>query len=92
MSAKNYVETSDYLAMLRRMVQAAGKRIAKADVEDLVALAQIQGDLDDALQTAVDGLRADGYTWETIGAAFGFTKQAAIKRWARAGNRGRQVA
>lgn len=77
------IETADYLKMLRRMIRAAGKRVGHADPADLRLLAELRVDLDDALQTGVDGLRADGFTWASIGEAMGTTRQAALMRWGR---------
>jgi len=65
------------------MVVAAGKRVGRADVEDLRELLAIRDELDGAIQHAVDGLRADGYTWQSIGEGLGVTKQAALMRWGR---------
>jgi hypothetical protein len=67
--------------MIRRMVAAAGKRVSEADAEDLAELIGIRDDLDAAIQRAVDGLREDGYTWESIGAATGTSRQAALMKW-----------
>jgi hypothetical protein len=81
--AKRYTRTGDYLHMLRRIVAAAGKRVGDADAEDLAELISIRNDLDRAIQRAVDGLREDGYTWESIGQATGTTRQAALMKWGR---------
>jgi hypothetical protein len=82
--AKRYTSTGDYLHMLRRMTAAAGKRVSEADAADLAELISIRADLDAAIQRAVDGLREDGYTWESIGQATGTTRQAAHMKWGRA--------
>lgn len=73
-----------YLGMVRRVVKAAGRRVSHADPEDLAELIAIRADLDDAIQAAVNGLRADGFTWESIGTATGTTRQAALMKWGRA--------
>jgi len=78
---KRYTTTGDFVSMLRRMVAAAGARVGDADVEDLVALVEIRKDLDAAIQRGIDGLREDGYTWESIGKGLGVTRQAALMRW-----------
>jgi hypothetical protein len=77
------VDTGDYLLMLSRILRAAGTRVADADVEDLAALIALREQLDGAILAAVHGLRASGHTWETIGAATGTTRQAAIMKWSR---------
>ena len=76
------VETPDYVAMLCRMVRAAGRRIADGDPEDLALLLQVQAELDAAITAGVLGMRANtGRSWAEIGRALGVTKQAAAKRW-----------
>ncbi len=83
MAAKRYTSTQEYLRMVRRMVRSAGKRVGRADVEDLAALIDIRTDLDQAIRAAVDGLREDGYTWQSIGEATGTTRQAALMKWGK---------
>lgn len=77
------VETVEYLAMLRRMLRAAGKRVADADEVELAALLALRAELDQAIATAAVGQHATGRSWQTIGAAAGMTKQAAHERWGR---------
>lgn len=76
-------ETGEYLAMLRRMVRAAGRRVADADEVDLAQLIAIQAELDTAIATAVEGMRARDLSWAYIASATGTTRQAAFKRWGR---------
>lgn len=78
---RRYTETTDFLVMLRRMVAAAGKRVSRADADDLRELVAIRNDLDIAIGRAVEGLRRDGYTWAGIAEALGITRQAAQQRW-----------
>lgn len=78
---RRYVETADYLSMLRRMVTAAGRRVGRADADDLRELLAIRAELDEAIARAVAGLRRDGYTWAGIAEALGITRQAAQQRW-----------
>ena len=76
------VETPEYVAMLCRMVRAAGRRIADGDPEDLVLMLQVQVELDAAVAAGVRGMRENtGRSWAEIGRALGVTKQAAAKRW-----------
>ncbi|HSS12231.1 MAG TPA: hypothetical protein VLL25_20250 [Acidimicrobiales bacterium] len=81
MAMRRYTDTHEYLKMLRRMVKAAGTRVGHADPEDLAELIAIRTDLDTAIRRAVDGLRADGFTWQSIGDATGTTRQAALMKW-----------
>ena len=78
---KRYTTTADYLSMMRRIMTAAGRRVGEADAEDLAELIAIRDEMNQVIQRAVDGLREDGYTWESIGAATGTTRQAALMKW-----------
>lgn len=77
------VETTDYLAMLRRMIAAGGKRVAEADEVELAELVALFDDLEAAVQLAVDGQREHGASWARIGDALGVTRQAAQMRWGK---------
>ena len=44
-------------------------------------------EIDTAMAEAVEGLRAYDYSWTSIGARLGITRQAARQRWAAAGRR-----
>lgn len=76
------VENRDYAAFTRRIVAAHARRVAAGDVEALADLLGLAGDLDAALDTAVTGLRAAGYSWAEIASRAGITRQAAHQRWA----------
>lgn len=83
MSAANPItESAEFLAMMRRMIAAAGRRVANADPDDLALLVDLHEALDDAIVTAVVGQRSAGITWQSIGEATGTTRQAAIMKWA----------
>lgn len=79
---KSTVENGAYLAMLRRIVRAAGTRIGSGDVDDFAQLVKCKAELDLAVQVAVAGLRASGVTWQEIGAATGTSHSAAMQKWA----------
>lgn len=78
------VETMEYLRMLRRLIAAAGKRVAEADEPELRALIQCQDDLDEAIARAVAGMRERECSWAYIAQATGTSRQAAQQRWGRA--------
>jgi len=70
--------------MVERMIRAAGRRVGRADAEDLGQLVALRFVLEKAIVDAVVELRDDGITWESIGEATGTTRQAAIMKWAEA--------
>ena len=77
------VETGPYLSMLRRMIAAAGKRVADADEDELAQLVSLQNDLDEAIAAAIAGQRSIGRSWAAIASAMGTTRQSAHERWAK---------
>lgn len=79
--SRRRVENIDYAAFVSRILKAHGRRIAAGDLDGLTALAQLTTELEDALTTAVDGLRSQGYSWTDIGTRLGITRQAAQQRW-----------
>jgi hypothetical protein len=86
------VENSEFAAFGRRIIRAAGRRIAAGDVEALPDLAALSADLDAAIGDAVTGLRQTGYSWGEIAARLGVTRQAAHQRWATGTRPAREVA
>jgi hypothetical protein len=76
-------ENSEYAAFARRILRAYSRRIATGDVESLTNLISLADDFNDAIQQAVNGLRATGYSWAEIGARLDITRQAAQQRWGR---------
>lgn len=79
MSAKG--DHTDFLAFTRRILRAYGRRVADADPEDLAELLSVQRDVGAAIDAAVLGMRANGFTWAQIGEGAGITRQAAQIRW-----------
>jgi hypothetical protein len=73
-------ETADFGAMVVRMVQAYGDRVAQ-DPADLSDLADLLGAVNGAIRSAVAGLRSRGYSWADIGRELGVSKQTAWERW-----------
>jgi hypothetical protein len=79
---RRVVENDEFTALSRRVLRAAGRRIAAGDVEALPALAGLAVELDAAIGEAVTGLRSAGYSWAEIASRLGVTRQAAHQRWA----------
>jgi hypothetical protein len=76
-------ENSEYAAFTRRILRAYSRRIATGDIESLTLLIGLADEFNDAIQQAVNGLRATGYSWADIGARLGTSRQAAQQRWGR---------
>ena len=77
-------ETTDYAAMMRRMVSAYGRRVGDADPEDLAAMLELKAHLDAAIQDAVTLQRSThGRSWADIAKGAGTSRQAAQMRWGK---------
>jgi hypothetical protein len=81
MSAKQTVETMKYLGAAKRFIAAAGRRVGTADEPELLELTTLRASVEDAIATAVEGMRERGRSWSDIGSALGTSKQAAQKRY-----------
>jgi hypothetical protein len=75
------VENDNYAAFIQRVIAAHGRRIARGDIEGLATLADLADDINIALQDAITGLRAAGFSWADIATRLGITRQAAQQRW-----------
>lgn len=73
---------SRYAAFTRRILRAYGRRVAAADPEDLAEMISLQRELNAAIDSAVAGLRSNGFSWAQIAEATGTTRQATHARWA----------
>lgn len=74
-------EVPEYAAFARRTVRALGARLAEGDPVDLVEIERVRKELDAALDVAVKGQRAAGFSWSEIGVGLGTTRQAAQQRF-----------
>jgi hypothetical protein len=80
---RDVVENDEYAAFIRRIIRAYSRRIATGDIEALRDLLALARDIDTATDSAVEGLRAFGYSWADIGDRLGISRQAAHERWGR---------
>lgn len=83
LTPKRERETPEYAGMMRRMIAAHGRRVAEADPEDLTELVALYETLDEAVETAVAGMRARSLSWTQIGRGLGTTRQAAQMRYGK---------
>ncbi len=82
------VETTEYIAMLRRMIRAGARRVADCDEVELAEFLSLEDELDEAIQSAIDGQRAIGKSWAAIAAATGTSREATQQRWGQSEIRG----
>jgi len=78
---RDVVENDEYAAFTRRIVGAYSRRVAAGDIEALASMVTLAQDVEDAIQTAVIGLRTFGYSWTEIANRLGISRQAARQRW-----------
>lgn len=80
--AGRYRETREYVGFVRRSIRGLTQRVgAEADIDSLPEMIALAGQLDEAIDAAVMGIRAAGYSWTDIARRLGISKQAAAKRW-----------
>lgn len=81
---KQTYETTDFAAMLGRMITAYGRRVGDADPEDLAEMLALQRKFDEVVKDSVRIQRdKHGRSWADIGAAAGTTRQAAQMKWGK---------
>jgi len=79
------VETVDYLAMVRRLIRAAAKRVGDADEIELAELVELRDHLEEAITEAVTIQRVRwDRSWADIGRGLGISRQAAQQHYGRA--------
>ena len=75
------VKNDEYGEFIRRILRACSRRVAGGDIEALALMTGLAGELDNVIGQAVNGLRAQGYSWAEIGARLGISRQAVQQRW-----------
>jgi hypothetical protein len=71
------------MAMLTRLIRRAGQRAADGDEIELRELLALEATYRQAVQTAVDGIRARGNSWAYIAEATGTSREAAYQKWGK---------
>lgn len=74
-------ENPEYAAFARRIIRAAGRRIASGDPSSLKTFIDLGEDLRTAVETGVKGLRKSGFTWNEIAAGAEIATQTAHAKW-----------
>jgi hypothetical protein len=81
MTTGRTVENPEYAAFIRRTLGAYARRVATGDIEALPDLINLSVCLEHTIQTAINGLREQGYSWADIADRIGVTRQAAQQRF-----------
>ncbi|MDF1705076.1 MAG: hypothetical protein P1U38_09905 [Aeromicrobium sp.] len=83
LTPKRQREIPEYIGMVRRMLRAAGRRVAQGDEVDLRDLLTLRDEVERAIETAVRGQYVDqDHSWAYIAHGLGVTRQAAQMRYA----------
>jgi hypothetical protein len=78
---RRVVENDEYATFLRRVIRAYSRRVAAGDIEALADMTVVADEIGTAIQDAITGLRATGYSWADIADRLNITRQAAQQRW-----------
>lgn len=83
LTAERERQVPEFAGFVRRAIRAHGRRVGAADPEELAELVAMRATLEEAIATAVDGLRAAPReaSWAEIARALGVTRQAAQQRY-----------
>lgn len=81
--ARRVLETPAYVDFVKRIIRRAGKRVAAGDEWELGELISLRDEVEDAIATAVAGLRARGESWQYIADGLGVTRQSAYERYSK---------
>jgi hypothetical protein len=77
-------EPLDQGAMIGKLIEALSAKAAGGDLDPLIALRRLSGQLDTAMTAAAVEARRAGHSWTTIAGELGVSRQAARQRWGRA--------
>ena len=64
----------------RRMIRALGRRVGREDSVDLALIVALRDEVEAALDDAMRGQRAMGFSYAEIAAGLGVSKQAIAQR------------
>lgn len=78
---KPQIENDAYLAMCRRILKSAGKRVSDSDPDTLAELVQLREVLEEQIHAAANALNEQGYSWEQIAKPLGMSRVAAHQRF-----------
>lgn len=78
--AERVTENAEFGQMVVRMVAALARRVGATDAAEFGALWAVRAEADAAAATAIDRLRARGYSWAALAAEAGVSPQA-LSQW-----------
>lgn len=74
------LEDPEYVAMLRRMIRAAGRRFAESDPDGLALFDSLRKELEDQIALAA-ARQLDSFSCSQVGRSLGISKQAVHKKF-----------
>ena len=87
--ARPYRDTDEITEATCRLIRAIGRRVAREDATDLLLLARLQDEVDEAVAVAIEGVRRNttdvdiGRVLAGTSLLAGSTKQAVGQKWPR---------
>jgi hypothetical protein len=72
--AERVTETSEFGAAAIRMIQQMARRVGASDLAQFGAMWEVRLEADRAATSAIDGLRAAGFTWQQIADEIGWAR------------------
>lgn len=79
---RRVVENDEFTAFSRRVLRAAGRRVAAGDIDGLPELVALGAAVETVITDAIGALHGAGYSWTEIASRLDITRQAAHQRWA----------
>jgi hypothetical protein len=78
--AERITETGDFGQAAIRLIRAMARRVGASDLAEFALMWEIMREAEHAITTAIDELRAKGFTWVEIAAEIGVTRQT-MHQW-----------
>ncbi|MDF2915884.1 MAG: hypothetical protein K0S70_101 [Microbacterium sp.] len=78
---RSRVETTAYVAFVRRILKALARRAGEEDEHELSLLMALEDEVRECIRQAVARQRDRGVSWDRIALSAGTSRQAVTKRW-----------
>jgi hypothetical protein len=81
--AERVTENGEFGKAAIRMIAALARRVGGSDIAQFGALWEVRGAADQAAVDAIDGLRSKGFSWGSLAAEAGMSRQALCQWYQR---------